>query len=100
LGTAVAKINAELAGRYLVWGASYWESNREIARANMLKENALSDLNYRIMVTDWEKDQITQPNITGRKRVKEPGGIKFNGQRADALEPTSPAGTAAERYPP
>lgn len=53
------------------------------AEADAIRNNALSTINYQILVDQYELDKVD----TQLRKIKrrEPGGIKFNGDRADHL---------------
>lgn len=87
LYAALARVYGELAVRFSVAGASHYLGTKLVREAELMKENTLSDLNYRILVADYEKDKVlaAQRRIEHGERTKEPGGIKFSRQRADDL---------------
>lgn len=82
-----SKAFAEVASRWTVWAVAVNEGMRFKEQAEMLKANAITELNHRIWVTQWELDQVKrrEERLAQRERVKEPGGIKFSGSRADDL---------------
>lgn len=87
LHAALARVYGELGARFLVTGASQYLGTNLVREAELRKENTLSDLTYRIMVADYEKDKVlaAQRRLERGERLKEPGGIKFSRQRADDL---------------
>lgn len=87
LHAALARVYGELGARFLVTGASQYLGTNLVREAELRKENTLSDLTYRIMVADYEKDKVlaAQRRLERKERLKEPGGIKFSSQRADDL---------------
>lgn len=83
----VARVNGELLARFSVAGASQFLGTKLVREAELMKENTLSDLRYRMMVADYERDKViaAQRRAERQERIKEPGGIKFSRQRADDL---------------
>lgn len=81
------KILAEEAARFMVAGVAISWADSMRTEALLRKENTLSELNYRIMVADYERDKVlaAQRRLERGQRLKEPGGIKFSSVRADEL---------------
>ncbi len=84
---ALDKVLAETSARLMVSAVAISWSDSMQAEALLRKENTLSDLNYRIMVADYERDKVlaAERKLARGLPPKEPGGIKFNSQRADEL---------------
>lgn len=84
---ALNKVLAETGARLMVSAVAISWSDSMQAEALLRKENTLSDLSYRIMVADYERDKVlaAERKIERGRLLKEPGGIKFNGERADEL---------------
>lgn len=84
---ALDKLLAELGARLMVAATAISWADSMRTEALLRKENTLSDLDYRIMVADYERDKVlaAQRRLERGARLKEPGGIKFSSARADEL---------------
>src|SRR5205823_5028755 len=68
----------------------YWVGAKMAARglrseADSLQGNAIAQLNYRILTTQWAIDQKEKLLKMERRMEKEPGGIKLNERAIDEL---------------